>query len=130
MVGVEWIVDAQGCSPESLRDLELLRRLFHQIVSELQLRPLGETRWHQFPNTGGITGLCLLTESHLACHTFPEFGSLCLNLFCCAPRHAWDFDGQIAQMFSATAVQVRAVMRTYEIPELSAEPALQESERQ
>ena len=37
----------------------------------MDLHPLGKTSWHQFPNTGGITGVSLLTESHLACHTFP-----------------------------------------------------------
>ena len=128
MDGVEWIVDAQGCSSESLRDLSLLGALFQQIISDLRLRPIGETRWHQFPNTGGITGLCLLAESHLACHSFPEFGSLCLNLFCCAPRDSWDFEEQLKRMFSATAVQVRAVTRTYEMPELEAGPVLQETE--
>src|ERR1700752_3053841 len=99
MVGVEWIVDAQGCSSELLRDLDRLRLLFREIVSALQLRPLGETRWHQFPNAGGITGLCLLAESHLACHTFPEFGSLCLNVFCCRPRADWDFEGALKSEF-------------------------------
>ena len=54
--------------------------------SAMDLHPLGKTSWHQFPNTGGITGVSLLTESHLACHTFPEYGSLCLNVFCCRPR--------------------------------------------
>jgi S-adenosylmethionine decarboxylase len=130
MVGVEWIVDAQGCSPELLRDLDLLRALFQQIISDLHLRPIGETRWHQFPNTGGITGLSLLAESHLACHTFPEFGSLCLNLFCCARRPAWDFESRLREIFSATAVQVRSVTRTYEMPELSALTVLQESDSQ
>jgi len=128
MVGVEWIVDAQGCSPESLCNLDILRALFQQIIFDLQLRPLGETRWHQFPNTGGITGLCLLAESHLACHTFPEFGSLCLNLFCCAPRPVWNFEVRMTEMFCANAVQVRVVTRMYDTPELSAEPLLQETE--
>jgi len=86
MSGIEWIVEAQGCAAESLRDLAALDGLFQQIIDDLQLRPVGATQWHQFPRTGGITGLCLLAESHLACHTFPEFGSLCLNLFCCVPR--------------------------------------------
>ena len=113
MNGIEWVVDAQGCDAESLRDLELLRRLFDTLILDLHLRPVGATQWHQFPGSGGITGLCLLSESHLACHTFPEHGSLCLNVFCCVPRDLWDFESRLEDMFSATSVQVREVERSY-----------------
>ena len=113
MSGTEWIVDAHGCSADSLRSVDLLRTLFQRIVSELGLRTVGETHWHQFPGTGGITGLCLLSESHLACHTFPEYGSLCLNLFCCVPRPQWHFEAHLTELFSATSVQVRRVAREY-----------------
>jgi S-adenosylmethionine decarboxylase len=113
MSGIEWIVEAQGCAAESLRDLAALEGLFQQIIDDLQLRPVGETQWHQFPRTGGITGLCLLAESHLACHTFPEFGSLCLNLFCCVPRSGWDFDAGLKKIFAARSVTVRTLVRQY-----------------
>jgi S-adenosylmethionine/arginine decarboxylase-like enzyme len=36
------------------------------------------------------TGLVLFAESHLAVHSFPEHGSLTLNLFCCRPGE-WNF---------------------------------------
>lgn len=113
MNGTEWIVDAHGCSAHSLRDPEVLEALFSQIIADLGLRTIGEPHWHQFPGTGGITGLCLLSESHLACHTFPEFGSLCLNLFCCVPRKRWDFESHLSRTFAAQSVRVREVTREY-----------------
>ncbi len=123
MNGIEWVVDAHGCDPQALRSPELLRALFDRITAALHLRPIGETQWHQFPNTGGITGLCLLAESHLAVHTFPEFGSLCLNLFCCVPREPWHFEAELAAAFGASSVSVRTVVRSYSSSEeLGLEP--------
>lgn len=113
MNGIEWIVEAHGCAPELLRDLSILQQLFDHIIGDLKLRPVGETQWHQFPETGGITGLCLLAESHLAVHTFPEFQSLCLNLFCCVPRREWDFAAQLGKLVGASSSTVRSVARPY-----------------
>lgn len=115
MHGMEWVVEATGCSGESLRDLRVLQSLFDAMIADLQLRPVGETHWHQFPITGGITGLCLLAESHLACHTFPEHKSLCLNLFCCVPREEWAFDSELRARFGAEEVQVRKLIRSYQV---------------
>jgi S-adenosylmethionine decarboxylase len=112
MNGNEWIVEAYGCPEENLSNLVLLQTLVGEVIAGMQLTPVAEPIWHRFPITGGITGMALLSESHLACHTFPEFGSLCLNVFCCRPRAAWDFD-QLKELMGATSVRVREVMRAY-----------------
>jgi S-adenosylmethionine decarboxylase len=113
MSGIEWVVEAFGCSSRSLRDLAAVNTLFERVIREMKLRPVVETQWHQFPGTGGITGLCLLAESHLACHTFPEHGSLCLNLFCCLPRAEWNFEMALKELFAAETVSVRRLQRPY-----------------
>jgi S-adenosylmethionine decarboxylase len=114
--GREWIVEAHGCDPAALADLPTLRALFARMVDELRLHPVAEPLWHKFPGPGGITGLCLLAESHLACHTFPEHGSLCLNLFCCTPRPEWDYAARLRELLGAETVEVRALDRPYAAP--------------
>lgn len=110
--GLEWVVEAWGCSAASLRDQGVLQALFVSLIEDLRLRPVGPPIWHKFGG-GGVTGLCLLSESHLTCHTFPEHASLCLNLFCCVPRVEWRFERELQQRFGAKRVQVRCLFRSY-----------------
>lgn len=110
-VGTEWLVDAEHCSARALRDLERVRGLCDEIVRDLALQAVGESRWHQFPHPGGVTGLYLLTESHLACHTYPETGIATFNLYCCTPRSEWAWERRLKLVLGAARVRIRVVDR-------------------
>ena len=120
MSGVEWLVEAFDCRSTALKDLVRLRRLLDDMVADLGLHPVGEALWHRFPAPGGVTGLCLLAESHFACHTFPEHASMTINLFCCQPRPDWDFESYLEREFGAARVAVRKFAREYAMAEAAA----------
>ena len=107
------MVEAHGCDPAALADVHALAAVFEHMIAELGLHPIAEPAWHKFPGPGGVTGVTMLRESHLACHTFPEFGSLCLNLFCCRPRAEYDFAGELSRRLGAASVRVRLIERPY-----------------
>ena len=107
------MIEAFGCSTATLRDKAALRGLFDVIVAEMNLRPVGEPVWHQFPGTGGVTGIWLLQESHLALHSFPEHGSVCLNLFCCRQRPAMPWENRLGGVLGSSRVVVREFPRNY-----------------
>ena len=111
IVGTEWLVDANGCDPEALRSLELLQTVFQRAISELNLQVVGEIVWHRFPSPGGVTGMALLSESHLACHTYPEHGLATINLYCCRARPEWPWAAQLHELLGAREVNVRAINR-------------------
>ena len=110
-IGAEWLVEASGCDSESLADPEVLTRLFQRIIEELDLHPLHEPALHVFPPPGGITAFVMLTESHLACHTYPEHGVIALNLYCCRIREEWPWQERLTEILGASDVRVRALMR-------------------
>ena len=114
--GVEWIIDAYGCDGAALADLSRLQTLFDRLIADLRLTPVGAAVWHTFPPPGGITGFVVLAESHLACHTFPEFGSICVNVFCCRARAGVDATAVMADLLGATSTRLRAIERAYRRP--------------
>lgn len=109
--GSEWLVDAFGCDPERLRSLDVLAAVGARLVALLELNVIGEPQLHHFGGQSGVTGLYLLSESHLAWHTFPESALCTLNLFCCRPRPMLDWSSLLHHGLGARHVVVSVVPR-------------------
>lgn len=110
-VGTEWLVDAHGCRAESLRDVGVVRALLETVLRKLELRVVGEGHWHAFPGEGGVTGIYLLTESHLSVHTYPEHGIATMNLYTCRARPELPWEDELSSALGAARVVVRTVTR-------------------
>jgi len=118
-LGTEWLIDASGCDTAALADLDRLRAVFDRVIRDLDLNVLGEIAWHQFDHPGGVSGLALLSESHLSCHTYPEFGAATFNLYCCRERTSWSWETTLKEMLGATEVKVRVFERMIQVDEHS-----------
>lgn len=111
VVGIEWLVDAFGCDADRLRSAADLQAVCEHALSELGLTAVGHGLWHTFPYPGGVTGMYLLTESHLACHTYPEHGLATFNLYCCRPRDPWPWEARLGEALGARRVLARSLPR-------------------
>jgi S-adenosylmethionine decarboxylase len=111
VTGTEWVIDAIDCDPTKLTDEVLIRSLCDQVIADLGLNVVGDPLCHQFPSPGGVTALYLLSESHLACHTYPEFCLATFNLYCCRQRDAWPWTTELASALGAGDVRVRQLPR-------------------
>jgi S-adenosylmethionine decarboxylase len=109
--GVEYLVDADDCDPAALRSLSGLQGLFEDVLCDLALSPVTAPSWHVFPGAGGITGVVLLSESHLTIHTYPEARLATINLYCCRGAAAWGWDEQLRHRLGARRVSVRTLGR-------------------
>lgn len=111
IVGIEWMIEAEGCNAEKLRDAAVLRGVFARLIEDLGLKTVGEGVWHKFPGAGGVTALVALTESHLACHTYPEHEIATFNLYCCRERAAWNWEANLKESLGAKIVNIQKIER-------------------
>lgn len=111
IVGTEWLIEAFDCEAEKLRQIETLREVFARVIADLGLKIIGEGFWHQFAGEKGVTGLIALTESHLACHTYPEHRTATFNLYCCRTRPEWSWESSLKDLLGASFVKVTKIER-------------------
>ena len=99
MNGLHLTADLQGCSSAGLLgDADALRRLALASVQEAGLTPVGEL-FHRFGAGGGVTGVVLLAESHLALHTWPEIAAVTLDVYVCS--YTSDNSAKAERLFDA-----------------------------
>lgn len=84
MQGLHLTADLTGCNPALpvMHDPAALRTLCLAAVRQAGLQAVGEL-FHPFPAPGGVTGVVLLAESHLAVHTWPERAAVTLDVYVC-----------------------------------------------
>jgi S-adenosylmethionine decarboxylase proenzyme len=83
--GLHLTGDLYGCACEQglLSDREALRARCIDLCRSAGFEVVGDA-FHQFTSGGGgVTGTVLLAESHLAIHTWPESGSVTLDVYIC-----------------------------------------------
>lgn len=112
----EVLVDVSGCAPEALADPEAMRGLADAMVSLLGVSVLLPPQLHRFEDSqfgpGGVTGLYLLSESHLALHSWPERGVLLLSICCCRPLPQDDDLARLLRdQLGAVHIRLRRLLR-------------------
>ena len=83
MDGIHLLGEWYGCPADTpyMIDAQALRTACLDAVTAAGLTSVGE-RFHQF-EPQGVTGAVILAESHLAIHTWPEMGSVTLDVYVC-----------------------------------------------
>lgn len=71
-------------------DLDFIENLANSLSTDLGLK-IVKTIDHKFEPVGR-TLLCILSESHLAIHTWPEHNTLHIDLLSCGGTKITDFD--------------------------------------
>ena len=81
-VGTHLILDAWGCPPDLMDDVEAIERLVRAAVAAGRAT-LIDLCVHRFSPLG-VTATATLAESHIAIHTWPERGYCGADLFFCS----------------------------------------------
>ena len=82
MIGQHLLADLYDVASDRLVDGGLLAACLDEAARRGGMKPIGPPVLHRFEG-GGLTGYLLLSESHIAFHTYPEHRYIALDIFSC-----------------------------------------------
>jgi S-adenosylmethionine decarboxylase proenzyme len=82
MIGQHLLADLYDVASDRLVDGRLLADCLDVAARRGGMKPIGHPVLHRFEG-GGLTGFLLLSESHIAFHTYPEHRYIALDIFSC-----------------------------------------------
>lgn len=82
--GTHVILDCYECDSSLLDDKEYLER---ELVSAALMAgaEVREVTFHKFAPQG-VSGVVIISESHLSIHTYPEYGYTAVDIFTCGDK--------------------------------------------
>ncbi len=109
-LGRHLIVELFDCTPEALNDLGAVKTMLLEAARRAQATIVGST-FHRF-SPFGLSGVVVISESHLSIHTWPEHRYAAVDIFSCGealkPEVAVEF---LTAALAAQRVSVLEVQR-------------------
>jgi spermidine synthase len=81
-LGKQLVAEFIYCSTDLLNDRTALEKALEEGIRESGLTLVSITGKQFYP--GGVTSIALISESHVAIHTYPEAGHASIDIFTCA----------------------------------------------
>src|SRR5512138_2220097 len=92
-LGTHLLLELRDCNPKTLSNLEFVTEAMKSAALEAKAT-IVEVAFHEF-SPFGISGMVVIAESHLAIHTWPEYGYAAVDVFSCGdvlqPQTAADY---------------------------------------
>ncbi|MDD2585452.1 MAG: adenosylmethionine decarboxylase [Syntrophomonadaceae bacterium] len=109
-LGRHVLAEVYGCQFEVLNDIKKVEELMINAALEAGAE-IREFVFHKF-SPQGVSGVVVISESHLAIHTWPELGYAAVDVFTCGDKvNPWDACNYLADMFGAEYVNASEVKR-------------------
>ncbi len=109
-LGRHILAEYYDCERGVLDDLEAVERYMKE-AAVFSGATIVQSAFHRF-NPHGVSGVVVISESHLAIHTWPEYGYAAVDLFTCGdavdPWKAHDF---LTRRFGAGRTDTREILR-------------------
>ena len=80
-LGRHLLIELKDCNTEVLNDLDFLKRCLHDAADQIGATVVKECFYEFSPH--GISGVLVISESHLCIHTWPEHSYAAIDIFTC-----------------------------------------------
>src|SRR5690554_2282826 len=122
-LGRHILAEFYGCPPGRLDNIQNIKRALVAAALEAGAE-VRETVFHHF-SPQGVSGVVVISESHLAIHTWPEYGYAAVDVFTCGQTvDPWVSCNYLKRMFSAQNMTAREIKRGIFDVELQHKPAV------
>lgn len=109
-LGRHVLAEVHGCRFEILNDVKKVQDIMVNAALEAGAE-IRELVFHKF-SPQGVSGVVVISESHLAIHTWPELGYAAVDVFTCGEKvNPWDACNYLAEKFGADYVDASEVKR-------------------
>jgi len=80
-VGHHYIVEASGCDPDIIGSIERVQQILVK-AAEIAGAQVWAISFSRFP-PNGVSGVVVISESHISTHTWPEYRYGALDIYTC-----------------------------------------------
>ncbi|HHY06547.1 MAG TPA: S-adenosylmethionine decarboxylase proenzyme [Clostridia bacterium] len=109
-LGRHVLAEIFGCSFEVLNDVKKVEENMVNAALEAGAE-VREYVFHKF-SPQGVSGVVVISESHLAIHTWPELGYAAVDVFTCGEKvNPWDACNFLVEKFKAEYMTANEVKR-------------------